>query len=180
MAIATDWTTLTDWELAAALAEIQAEIARRKPPVPVAVTFDAAYERFQERLGECSFFPKTNETYYPAKWSYGEGAGDASTSCHYDGCTQLAADRALLELAEENDVTVPDLGTDWAENMGSRAIAREIAAAINEAVADEAGGTAASLPPMTADEQRLDQEELDEADSDDDEEEEESDDEDDE
>jgi len=40
-----------------------------------------------------SFCDRTNETIYPAAWSYGRGAGDATTSTHYDHRLLLAANR---------------------------------------------------------------------------------------
>lgn len=100
------------------------------------MTVAEALERVRDALAECSFFPKTNETYYPASWAYGEGAGDASTSDHYDVRKSRAAEHVLEELADEQDVTLPKLGEVW-EDMGTRDIARMIAAAINEAVAED-------------------------------------------
>jgi len=45
-----------------------------------------------------SFYPRTNETYYPAKWYYGSGAGDASTSDHYDTRLQRSVERVAHRL----------------------------------------------------------------------------------
>ena len=93
-----------------------------------------ARELYRERLEETWFQPQTNETYYPALWSYGEGAGEASTSTHYDQRKSLAAERTMRELAEENDLTIPHEREDW-QDMGTGDIARTIAAAINAAYA---------------------------------------------
>ena len=93
-------------------------------------------ELYRERLAETWFQPRTNETYYPALWSYGEGAGEASTSTHYDQRKALAAERTMRELAEENDLTIPREREDWAD-MGTGDIARTIAAAINAAYAKD-------------------------------------------
>jgi hypothetical protein len=100
-----------------------------------AVTVAAARKMFRDCMAQTSFFPRTNETYFPAAWTYGEGAGDASTADHYDTRKRRSAERVLASLAEEHDVTVPERTSyrDWSE-MGTGDIAREIADAINAAV----------------------------------------------
>ncbi len=54
-------------------------------------------EALSDAKSRTTFFPRINETYYPAAWSWGEGAGDASTSCKYDRRIQLAAEWVACE-----------------------------------------------------------------------------------
>jgi hypothetical protein len=105
-----------------------------KPRIVISVK--NALEQYRGLLSKTDFCPRTNETYYPARWSYGDGAGDASTSRHGDCRKSLAAERCLAELAEEYDVTIPQAATDWG-SMGSRDIGSTISAAINAAIYED-------------------------------------------
>lgn len=58
----------------------------------------AAYNR-------TSFYPRTNETYYPAAWRYGAGVGGASTSCNYDRRISLAAMHMAHDMELSRDST---------------------------------------------------------------------------
>jgi len=51
---------------------------------------------------ETQFFPKANETYYPAHWTHGRGAGDASTSCPGDREIAVAAEHVARKLGLVN------------------------------------------------------------------------------
>jgi len=100
------------------------------------ITVNNVLERVRRARAQTEFYPRSNETYYPAAWRYGDGAGDASTSAPYDVRKSQAAEYVLTKLAEEHDVTVPDLYEDW-ETMGTRDIARTIASAINLAITED-------------------------------------------
>jgi len=55
-------------------------------------------EQLREAWMATQFFPKMNETYYPAAWRFGEGAGDASTSCPGSQEIAVAAEHVAREL----------------------------------------------------------------------------------
>jgi len=61
----------------------------------------ATRRRCIEQRASTSFYPRLNETNYPAAWTYGSGAGDARTSCPYDRRTELAREEAVRQLTEE-------------------------------------------------------------------------------
>jgi len=52
---------------------------------------------------ETAFFGKTNETYYPAAWTMGDGAGSASTACKYDQRRGMAAEWVASQLGLHMD-----------------------------------------------------------------------------
>lgn len=59
-------------------------------------------EMLSDAVSETEFCEATNETIYPACWTYGEGAGDATTGDYYDVRIQKSAEHvcAELEIAE--------------------------------------------------------------------------------
>jgi hypothetical protein len=62
------------------------------------MTITEIRRRLSAAYAQMTFFPRTNETYYPARWSYGDGAGDASTACKYNHRVSLAAERVASRL----------------------------------------------------------------------------------
>ena len=75
------------------------------------------------------FQAATNETFYPARWSMGAGAGDASTACHYDRRRTLAAEHVAAQLR---------LDLDFDDCLRLRDCADMIAAALRERAAADA------------------------------------------
>lgn len=100
------------------------------------LTVADALTRVRGAIARTNFYPKTNETFYPGAWTYGKGVGDASTSSHQNVRKSRAAEHILTELAEEYDVTRPNLYHEQWDTMGTRDIARTIARAINAAIVD--------------------------------------------
>jgi hypothetical protein len=84
-------------------------------------------QAISDALDETTFFPRTNETYYPATWRYGEGAGGASTSTHYDRRIQLAAEHVAGEYELDMEGEFDDLTR-----------ARDAAALIRDRLRDQA------------------------------------------
>jgi hypothetical protein len=90
-------------------------------------------EMVRGAYGETGFYAGTNKTMYPAAWRYGDGAGDASTSCPYDCRLQLAAEHVAGELGLPPSSIVLD------DVVRQRDAAAAIAAALREqATADAA------------------------------------------
>lgn len=73
------------------------------------VTLAQIREWVSEAKAKTTFYPRTNETYYPASWSYGRGAGDASTSCHYDHRLSLAANHVAGALGVDVEYDLMDV-----------------------------------------------------------------------
>ena len=75
---------------------------------------------------QTTFFPRTNQTYYPAYWTMGDGAGDASTSDCYETGLQRAAEHVAYEL-----------GLDMAEKFRDLTRGRDAAQIIADALREQ-------------------------------------------
>jgi len=105
-----------------------------------AVTLEDLRRWVSAAKGETEFCPRTNETYYPAAWSYGEGAGDASTSTPYDHRLSLAANHvaSLLGVDVEFELNEVTRGRDAASVIYAALRAQRDADALEDTHAEAA------------------------------------------
>lgn len=62
------------------------------------ITLRQIREMLSEAYAETTFYARTNETHFPARWTMGDGAGDASTGCRYDRRLQQASEHIARSL----------------------------------------------------------------------------------
>lgn len=95
-----------------------------------------------EMFAQTSFFPRTNETYYPASWVYGDGADDASTSDPYD----VRLTRAGQAAAREYDLVIDEW--EFQDMRRQRDVADKIATALRARDATDAATDSAADEPI--------------------------------